>query len=102
MISQGESYFKLEHGLFKLGFGKDIISSSTYKPVWAIQLFRDRPWFASLVHRLQGNQNFYLLIFTPRLFKSSLKLPFPIHIITISLGRTRNHSSVIRTRGCHR
>ncbi|KAL0680345.1 hypothetical protein Bca4012_008327 [Brassica carinata] len=43
MISQGESYFKLEHGLFKLGFGKDIISSSTYKPVWAIQLFRDRP-----------------------------------------------------------
>ncbi|KAF2550651.1 hypothetical protein F2Q68_00034886 [Brassica cretica] len=31
--NQGESYFKTEHGLFKLGFGKDIISC-TYKPVW--------------------------------------------------------------------
>ncbi|XP_056865505.1 F-box/LRR-repeat/kelch-repeat protein At1g09650-like isoform X2 [Raphanus sativus] len=32
-MSQGESYFELGHGLFKLGFGKDKITS-TYKPVW--------------------------------------------------------------------
>ncbi|KAG2315028.1 hypothetical protein Bca52824_018150 [Brassica carinata] len=34
MIRQGESYFKTDHGLFKLGFGKEIIVGTTYKPVW--------------------------------------------------------------------
>ncbi|CAH8310061.1 unnamed protein product [Eruca vesicaria subsp. sativa] len=33
MISQGKAYFEKDHGIFKPGFGKDIISS-TYKPVW--------------------------------------------------------------------
>ncbi|XP_010447293.1 PREDICTED: F-box/LRR-repeat/kelch-repeat protein At1g09650-like [Camelina sativa] len=33
MIRLGESYFKLNHPLFKVGFGKDI-HVGTYKPVW--------------------------------------------------------------------
>ncbi|KAG2315029.1 hypothetical protein Bca52824_018151 [Brassica carinata] len=31
---QHKSYFKTDHGLFKLGFGKEIIVGTTYKPVW--------------------------------------------------------------------
>ncbi|KAJ4881272.1 F-box/LRR-repeat/kelch-repeat protein [Raphanus sativus] len=34
VISQGESYFETQHGIFKLGFGKDMIGTTTYKPVW--------------------------------------------------------------------